>query len=421
MYRIYEPIVLRHFRENNEMLFLTGPRQSGKTTIALEVAKKFQESLYLNWDIIEDRQTILSGHNFLEKLGIGEVLTRQRPLIIFDEIHKYSAWKPYLKGFFDKYQNKVKILVTGSTRLDILHKSGESLMGRYFELRIHPISVAEIIFHQEEAGQENIRTADDSNITLDKEIKPPKNLEQSYYNDLYEYGGFPKPFLQANKRFYNRWNSLRKKQLFYEDISTLTHIQEIHQMEVLAELLLNQAGQLVNYSSLAKKIQVTVQTISRWIKTLEKFYYCFTIKPWSNNISRSLIKEPKIYLWDYSAIPDAGSKFENFVAIHLLKAIDLWNDQGLGEYGLYYLRDKQKNEVDFLISKNKQPWFLVEAKTSKQSLGATSLRYFQQQTGVKYAFQVVKEMEYLDIDCFGSSEESVIITVPAKTYLSQLA
>ena len=63
---------------------------------------------------------------------------------------------------------------------------------------------------------------------------------------------------------------------------------------------------------------------------------------------------------------------------------------------------------------------MVEAKTSKQSLGATSLRYFQQQTGVKYAFQVVKEMEYLDIDCFGNSEESVIITVPAKTYLSQL-
>ncbi len=210
---------------------------------------------------------------------------------------------------------------------------------------------------------------------------------------------------------------MRTEQLFRGDIRDLNHIHEIDQLEILAELLKHQAGQLTNYTNLANKINVSVDTVQRWIKVLNAFYYCFTIKPWSKNVVRSLLKGPKIYLWDWSEISDIGMRSENFIASHLLKAVHFWTDQGLGKYDLYFLRDKEKNEVDLLVTKDNKPWFLVEAKHSDNARISSNLKKFQQATGAKHAFHVVINMDYVDVDCF-SYQKPVI--VPAKTFLSQL-
>lgn len=383
------------------MLFLAGPRQVGKTTLSLSAKTLTNQFTYLNWDNQDHRKIILAGPAVIaEMIGINK-LSASLPMVVFDELHKYRQWKNFLKGFFDTYSDRLRIIVTGSSKLDIYRIGGDSLMGRYFPYRIHPLSVAECI---------------GTNIDV-QAISLPRPIDPASFENLLEYGGFPEPFLKHNKLFARRWKQLRKEQLFRGDIRDLSRIQEIDQLEILAELIKHQAGQLVNYSNLANKIRVSVDTIRRWINTLTNFYYCFIIRPWSKNITRSLLKEPKVYLWDWSDLDDTGQRAENMVASHLLKAVHFWTDQGLGNYDLYFLRDKEKREVDFLVTKDHCPWFLVEVKQGDNNRISNNLALYQQQTKAKHAFQVVMGMDYVNVDCF-SYEEPII--VPAKTFLSQL-
>ncbi len=401
MRRLYLPIILKHFKDNEQMLFLVGPRQVGKTTLAQQLQEHFKESSYFVWDNVKDRERILQGQDFIENIYPSNKLREQKPLVIFDEIHKYKDWKNWLKGFYDLYKFRFHILVTGSTRLDVYKAGSDSLMGRYFLCRVHPLSIGEILHTDIYTG----------------EFRLPKSINNEDFTKLYKFGGFPQPFLKGNESFSNKWHTLRNKQLFYEDIKDLSHVHEVGQIEVLAELLKLQAGQLLNRTSLAKKVQVTVPTISRWTETLERFYYCFQVKPWHNNISRSLIKEPKIYLWDWSTIEDVGLKFENFVACHLLKAVHMWNDLGKGNYGLYFLRNKDKREVDFLLTKGNKPWVLIEAKNSSNQSTSKNLFFFHEETKAPFAFQIANTDEYVNMSCF---YKEGVWAVPAKTLLSQL-
>jgi predicted AAA+ superfamily ATPase len=150
---------------------------------------------------------------------------------------------------------------------------------------------------------------------------------------------------------------------------------------------------------------------------LKNLYFCFTIQPWSKNLTRALVKEPKIYLWNWALIEDSGARLENFVASHLYKAVQFWTDCGFGEYGLYYLRDKEKREVDFLITKDRKPWILVEAKAAGNTGISRWLYYYQEKLKVPYAFQIAFDLPYVDKDCFAFNEP---VIVPAKTFLSQL-
>ena len=129
------------------------------------------------------------------------------------------------------------------------------------------------------------------------------------------------------------------------------------------------------------------------------------------------MKQPKVYLWDWALISEVGARNENVVASHLLKAVHLWQDCGLGNYDLHFIRDKEKREVDFLVTKDEKPWFLVEVKSGNNQPISKHLHYFQQQLDVPHAFQVVFDMPYEDIDCF---EYTTPIKVPAMTFLSQL-
>ncbi len=397
MKRIYSNVIKEHFNANRQMVFLSGPRQVGKTTLS----KMDEDCFYLNWDNKNDRMDILAGPNELvEKHGLNAFDVRKK-LMIFDEIHKYDKWKQFLKGFFDSFGEDQKIIVTGSARLNIYKKSGDSLMGRYFNYRIHPFTVSEIL----------------DPVYGEDEIKMPSMISDDSFSNLLEFGGFPEPMIRADSRFYNKWRRLRSEQFFQEDLRDLTNINEITLIETLAEILKHQSGNMVNYSSLSNDLGVSVDTVKRWFNVLENMYYIFTLRPFYKNVPKSLRKQPKVFLRDWSLIKDPGQKAENFIAAHLLKAVDFWTDTGFGDYKLFYLRDKQKREVDFLVTKDGDPWFMVEAKASSSKSVSPSLEYFAKLLNVEHAFQVDLNGKYVGRDCFSVNRP---VKVPAKTFLSQL-
>ncbi len=394
MDRHYHRFLASSLIEHRQMAFVSGARQVGKTTLAQQIGQNFSAAIYLNWDDLE--------HLDLNRLN-SDV-----PLLILDEIHKFADWKSFLKGLFDRFEGKLAILVTGSARMDVFRKGGDSLlaslrmMGRYFNYRLHPLSVAELVH---------------SDWHTDQLIQAPKALAAESFDNLFHFGGFPEVFFKANSTFYRRWRRLRQQQLVREDIRDATRVQEIALLEMLVVLLEQQAGQITKYSTLSKQLRVSVDTVRRWLDILEGFYYCYRIRPWYQNITTALRKEPKTYLWDWSNISEPGAKAENFIASHLLKAVHAWTDIGLGEFNLHYLRTKDQKEVDFLVSKDQKPWLLVEVKNSMKTKLSKNLEWFQTKTQAKYAFQVAMDAEFVEADCF---EHTIPIKVPARTFLSQL-
>ncbi len=354
----------------------------------------------MDWDDLDDRRIVLAGPRAvadrleLDRLRTGPVTA------LFDELHKFRGCKSFLKGFFDVYADRVKILVTGSSRLDVYRRGGESLMGRYFLYRMHPFSVGEI------ARQDVPKDA----------VRPPTPVPDKEFAALWEHGGFPEPFLRREQRFTTRWRSLRDHQLFREEFRDLTRIHELAQLEVLGRLIEERSGTSLVYSNLAQEIQVSVDTARRWIAALSSLHHCFLVRPWFRNVAKALRKEPKLYLRDWSAVSDPGARAETFAACHLLKAVETWTDLGLGEFELRYVRDKEKREVDFLVVRDRRPWFLVEVKKGAKEL-SPSLPHFQAATGALHALQVVFDLEFVNADCF---ERRTPTVVPARTFFSQL-
>ena len=396
--RIYDTLLAEHLAKHRQMALVTGPRQVGKTTTCQNHA-----DTYANWDNVDDREQILAGPaSLVERLKLNR-LSKTTPAVLFDELHKYPRWKQFLKGFFDTYADQVKIIVTGSSRLDVYRRGGDSLMGRYFLYRMHPFSIAETL---------NKDLPDSKRI-----VRPPKKVRVADFDALWKHGGYPEPFLKRDIRFSRRWQSLRLEQLVREDIRDLTQIQQIGQLETLVRLLANRSAHQLVYGNLAEDVRVSVETVRRWVDVLRNLHLGFLIRPWFKNVSRSLRKEPKWLLRDWAAIKDAGDRAETFVGCHLFKAVDGWNDMGLGKFELGYLRDKERREVDFVVARDGSPWFLVEVKHRDESLSGT-LKYYQKQVKVPFAFQVVIDAEYIDADCFAKPRGPIV--VPAKTFLSQL-
>ena len=242
-------------------------------------------------------------------------------------------------------------------------------------------------------------------------------FDEGDFEALWNHGGYPEPFLRRDIRFSRRWRSLRLTQLVREDIRDLTQVQQIDQMEVLVQRLSRQSGRQLVYGNLAREVRVSADTIRRWVAALCDFHLGFLVRPWFRNVSRSLRKEPKWYLRDWADIEDVGEKAKTFVACHLLKAVDGWNDMGLGRFELGYLRDREKREVDFLVAREGRPWFLVEVKYRDESMSRT-LKYFQDQLKAPFAFQVVVDADFVDADCF--ARPGLPLVVPARTFLSQL-
>lgn len=383
------------------MVFVMGPRQVGKTTVAQSMVDTWPEARYISWDNISDRELILQGPRAIAASLSLDTLRDGHPLIAFDELHKFPKWRDFLKGLYDSYPN-LRLVVTGSGKLDVFNRGGDSLMGRYFPFRFHPLSVAEVVHDR---------------FYSEGEIRDPKPIDPQYFTDLWEFGGYPDPFLKRSAIFARRWQRLRLQQLLQGDVRDLTQVQDTDTMELLAQYLVHHAGDLLSYQSLAKKLRVSDKTVKHWLSVLKSLYYCFAVKPWSTNVARSLLKEPKYYLWDWSLCFDEGSRAENFIASHLLKAVHYWTDMGFGDYQLHFLRDTNKREVDFLVSKDNQPWLLLEVKYGQKSSLSSSLLHFQEQIKPRYTLQVSIELPYVNKSCF-QSERAII--VPARTLLSQL-
>lgn len=353
-----------------KMVFLGGPRQVGKTTLAKTLGQgRFKESVkYLNWDAREDRKRILAG-----------TFAADEALIIFDEIHKYRHWKTFIKGFFDKSRARHKIIVTGSSRLDVYRKGGDSLLGRYHHYRLHPLSLREVV--SKSAAQMGVGHA----LGFQDSIRETRDT----LDRLLKFGGFPEIFLKGTEKALHRWHNHRLDALVSQDIRDIENLRDLSGIETLIHLLPGKVGGLLSVNSLREDLMVTHKTAASWVDVLERFYYHFRIHPHQSTRIKALRKEPKLYLWDWSEVADDGARFENLIASHLLKFCHYLHDAEGVRTELRFLRDVEGREVDFLITVDGKPWFCVEAKTSDKTV-SRSLLHFKNKLGLSLAYQVLR-------------------------------
>jgi predicted AAA+ superfamily ATPase len=335
---------------SEKMVFIGGPRQVGKTTLSLQFLPSGNEKhpAYLNWDSPLIRKDLLAGQ-----------LPPDQQLIILDEIHKYKDWKSLIKGFYDLNKSDTQFLVTGSARLDYFRKGGDSLQGRYHYYRLHP-------------------------LTLD-EISP--DCSASQVPNLLRFGGFPEPQIKSSETHWKRWERERAKRVIFEDLVSLENVRNVSQVELLASLLPHRIGSLLSINNLSTDLQVAFETTEKWVSMLENLYVCFRISPWTNSSLRSLKKEKKVYMWDWSVCADESARYENMVASHLFKFCHLWEDARGEEMTLQFIRNAQGKEIDFVVVKNQKPWFAVECKTDDRQL-SKQISYYAERTNIPKFFQV---------------------------------
>ena len=355
MKRSIEQDIMRDL--SKKMVFLGGPRQVGKTTLAKSALKKFpyqklKKGLYLNWDFDEDR------HKIIKKLW-----DEDHQLIVFDELHKYPHWKNWIKGLYDKTHPSQNFLVTGSARLDLYRRGGDSLMGRYHYWRLHPLTLDEL---------------------------PMKMSLKEGLKRLMTVGGFPEPFLDGNETIARRWRRERFDRILKEDIRDLEFIKKIQSLYLFVDFLKRSAGQLISFSNIAREIQISPKTAKLWLEVLNRMYLCFSVWPFTRQLSRAIQKPPKVYFFDNADIisENKGPCFENLVATHLLKKIHYLEDSKGFRFDLRYIRDKEGREVDFIILKEGKVWALVEAKLSDNQI-SKSLTYYSEKLKPVHSLQIV--------------------------------
>jgi len=349
--------------DNDKMAFLSGPRQSGKTTLA----KKFltNPQRYYNWDLLDFKKSWLQNpQNIIEP-----VLQDKYPVIVLDEIHKNPKWKNQIKGIYDQYGQAVKIIITGSAQLNTYRKGSDSLLGRFFHFHIMPFSLGELTAQKTLSFENFIKTIQFSKLIPDENKKLTETTDR-----LWKLSGFPDPFLKNSKPYHQIWQKNRIELLVRQDLKDISHTLNIGQIEVLAQFIPERVGSPLSLKSLSEDLDVSYTTIARWLNELHKVYYHFEVLPHSKNVARSLKKEKKVYLYDWTTIPDDGTKFENLVAFHLKKLVYYYNDTGQADLELKYLRNKEKQEVDFIVLNHGKALFTVEVKLSDTNLDKSFLK-----------------------------------------------
>ena len=338
-----------------KMVFVGGPRQVGKTTLAKAIlSKNFPAGIYLNWDYDEDRQDILQKR-----------WSDENDLLIFDELHKFPRWKSWIKGIYDVSHEIHSFLITGSARLDIYRRGGDSLMGRYHYWRLHPFTLDEI---------------------------PNGFSSKDAFNRLMTVGGFPEPFLDGDERQARRWRRERFDRVIREDVRDLESVRNIQLLSMFLDLLRHRVGGLVRLSNIASDIQISPKTAKSWLEVLERMYLVFSVRPYTKSLPRAVLKPPKVYFFDNGdVLGDEGVRFENLVATSLLKRLHFLEDRDGYCYELRYIRDKEGREVDFAVIKDGHLEELIEAKYSDDSI-SRHLQYYAERLKPAKATQIVAKI-----------------------------
>ena len=358
-----------------KMVLLAGPRQCGKTTLAKSLLD--DRGQYLNWDIIKDRKII------------REIAwPKDASLIVLDELHKAPKWKNLLKGVADEFGNKPPVLVIGSARLDAFRRTGDALTGRHYFYRLHPVDIAE-----------------------SKRFLPDLTLETRVQR-LLEAGGFPEAIL--NPKEAARLRNDRMELVTREDLRDLSRVSSWRGPADLVELLRERVGRPTNYDNLAQGLGISPPTAKAWVELLEKLYLVFLLPPYSSGMSRSIRKDRRVYFFDCAAAYDAtgGSQLENLVACSLLKFTQFRKDAVGESWDLFYLRDKEGREVDFVVTRNRRVHWLIEVKASDGDVG-TALRYYTRKLQPKESLQLVLNLER-------AQDKSGIKIVPLGKWLEAL-
>lgn len=358
-----------------KILLLTGPRQCGKTTLSRMLRPDYQ---YINYDLAEHRLLLRE-----------KSWDRQKELVIFDELHKMDQWKAWLKGIYDVEGMPLALLVTGSARLEAFRKTGDSLAGRHFQFRLHPLDFKEALAFSGLSGDE-------------------------IFTRLMTVGGFPEPFLKGSQGYYNRWKRSHIDLILKEELLTLTAVRDIQSIETLIELLRTRVGSPVSALSLARDLQKSPNTIRHWLKLLEDLYVIFKLVPYHKNVARALLKEPKYYFYDNGMVQgDEGTRLENLVACALLKEIQRAQDVDGAVLDLQFIRTKDGHEIDFLITREKLPFQLIEAKWKDNKLSPNFKKILPAEPLLR--MQVVGELEESKSYPTGERLE------PAKDFLGKIS
>lgn len=349
--------LFKHVKADIEkkMVFIGGPRQVGKTTFSKHITKEFA---YLNWDNGEHRELILRGE------------IPNKKLVILDELHKYRPWRNWIKGKFDTLRETHQFLVTGSARLDLYRFGGDSLQGRYFYYRLHPLSIKELGIH-----------------------------DKTGFQQLLNLSGFPEPYFEGSEREYKRWTKDYRNRFFKEDLTPIEYIEDLGTLELLALRLPDLVGSPLSINSLREDLQKSHKTISRWLDIFERLYGIFRISPFGAPKIRAVKKEQKHYHFDWALCPDAPKRIENLVACHLLKMAHFLEDTEGDTVELRYFRDQDGREVDFVFVKNKKPTHFIEVKQSAREISG-DLRYLKKKFPAVTAVQLHtdEKTDFIDSD-----------------------
>ncbi len=356
------------------MRFIVGPRQTGKTMLAKErLTQSGCEKLYYNWDKRDIRQAYRKESHFFAADLYNVAASADKPWICFDEFHKMPRWKNILKDIFDSFEDKCRFIVTGSARLDLLKYTGESLLGRYFTFRLFPLRLIEVIGGLNPPAKPPMESLQFVDAALSSQKNAGEGFEQ-----LLKLGGFPEPFVSGLDEFVRRWRHDYCANFIKEDLRDLTHIAEIENTLQLIDILPGRVGSPLSLNSLREDMEVSHTAVRNWLRALKLTHVIFFLRPYSKKIARSVKKEAKCYLFDWGRVDDPAARFENYVAVELKGLASFMTDAGWGEFELLYVRTRDGKETDFLITHDKKPWLLFEAKLSEENIETHHIRNAQQ-------------------------------------------
>ncbi len=391
--RRLEPLILQDLEE--KMVFVAGPRQSGKTMLSKHILAK-KPGAYYNWDNDSDRKKILNNQ-----------ADESASFWIFDELHKFRRWRNWLKGLFDFHNDRHSILVTGSAKLDVYRRGGDSLQGRYYFYRLHPFTFSEYL---------NLPIRDSYFDAPDMPALAPEHAQEAL-SQLLTRSGFPEPLLSKSERNAARWRLAYSARLVREDIQSVEGIRDLDKLELLFDRLEACVGSVLSINSLREDLEVSFPTVKNWIRVLEAFYACYRIAPFGGARIKAVKKEQKLYLWDYARVENESARFENLIASHLLRFVHWLEDVEGEKIELRYFRNIRGQEVDFILLRKGKPWMAVEVKLDDRPLDP-SLRYFLERVSVPYAFQVSLngKLNYRIPNINGS----IVRVIPATLFLANL-